>query len=62
VDGATHRFKMGVVEECSFDRTQASHWMNLYDMHQKYADVINLKYAAEYFDTIGAKHKKNVSV
>lgn len=57
VDGATHRFKMGVVEECVFDRTQASHYINLYDMHQKYADVINLDYATEYFEQVHAKNK-----
>ena len=54
VDGATRRFKMGVVAECSFDRTEASHYLNLYDMHQKYADVLHLETALEYFDTIGA--------
>lgn len=62
VDGATYRFKMGVVEECSFDRTQASHYMNLYDMHQKYADVVGLKFACEYFETIGAKNKQSITV
>jgi len=55
VDGATYRFHMGVVEECVFDRTQASHWMNLFDMNQKYADVIKKKEAIEYFDYISAK-------
>lgn len=53
VDGATQRFKMGVVEEGVFDRTEASHWMNLYDMHQKYSDVVNLEYAKDYFEKIG---------
>lgn len=48
VDGATGRFRMGVVKECVFDRTQASHYMNLYDMHQKYADVIPLDAAKTY--------------
>jgi maleamate amidohydrolase len=62
VDGATFRFKMGVVDECSFDRTQASHYMNLYDMHQKYADVVDLKFASNYFDTIGAKNKQGITV
>lgn len=61
VDGATYRFKMGVVEECVFDRTQASHYMNLYDMHQKYADVIDLSYAVQYFDSIGVKNAETVS-
>jgi nicotinamidase-related amidase len=48
VDGATHRFRMGVVSECVFDRTEASHFMNLYDMHQKYADVVDLEMAKTY--------------
>lgn len=40
VDGCTQRFNMIVAEECVFDRTQASHAINLYDMDQKYADVL----------------------
>jgi len=31
-----------VVEECVFDRHQTAHAMNLFDMHQKYADVLPL--------------------
>ncbi|MBW7458145.1 isochorismatase family protein, partial [Paenibacillus sepulcri] len=55
VDGATHRFRMGVVEECVFDRTEASHWMNLYDLNQKYADVVMLDSVKDYFRKVGAK-------
>ena len=51
VDGATSRFRMGVVAECVFDRTEASHFMNLYDMHQKYADVVSVDMAKEYLAT-----------
>jgi maleamate amidohydrolase len=40
VDGCTQRFNMIVAEECVFDRTEASHAINLFDMHQKYADVL----------------------
>jgi maleamate amidohydrolase len=57
VDGATYRYRMSVVEECCFDRTQASHWINLFDMHQKYADVIDRFQAAEYFETVAAAKK-----
>ncbi|TVY07904.1 isochorismatase family protein [Paenibacillus cremeus] len=60
VDGATYRFKMGVVDECCFDRTEASHHMNLYDMHQKYADVVDLDYAVNYFNRIAAKSAVNL--
>jgi len=42
VDGCSYRFKMIVVEECVFDRHEAAHAMNLFDMHQKYADVLTL--------------------
>jgi len=56
VDGATFRFRMGVVEECTFDRTQASHYINLFDMHAKYADVVFLEEAKAYFDSIGVKN------
>jgi hypothetical protein len=54
VDGATFRFSMGVVEECTFDRTEVSRYINLFDMHQKYADVVSLLEAVEYFDSVGA--------
>ncbi len=40
VDGRTNRFKVIVAEECVFDRHQAPHAINLFDMHQKYADVL----------------------
>lgn len=53
VDGATHRFRMGVAHECVFDRTEASHYMNLYDMHQKYADVVPAEMAKSYFREVG---------
>jgi len=43
VDGCTQRFNMIVAEECVFDRTQASHAINLFDMNQKYADVLPLE-------------------
>jgi maleamate amidohydrolase len=42
VDGCASRYRMVVVEECVFDRHQAAHAMNLFDMHQKYADVLPL--------------------
>jgi nicotinamidase-related amidase len=57
VDGFTYRYRMGVVEECVFDRTQAAHWINLFDMHEKYADVIKKAQAIEYFESVGEKTK-----
>jgi nicotinamidase-related amidase len=42
VDAKSHRLKVIVPEECVFDRDEASHAINLFDMHEKYADVISL--------------------
>ena len=51
VNGAMLRYRMGVVE-CCFDRTQAAHAMNLFDMHMKYADVVELSAACAYFASV----------
>ncbi|MGP1673735.1 MAG: isochorismatase family protein, partial [Candidatus Limnocylindrales bacterium] len=42
VDGKAYRYRMLVAEECVFDRHEAAHAINLFDMDQKYADVIPL--------------------
>ena len=42
VEAVSHRYRVQVVEECVFDRHEATHALNLFDMHQKYADVISL--------------------
>ena len=52
VDASSNRFKVGVVEDCCYDRTQASHAMNLFDMHQKYAEVVTMNSALRYFDLL----------
>jgi nicotinamidase-related amidase len=55
VDAGACKLKVGVVEECTFDRTEASHAMSLYDMHQKYADVMSLDETVAYFASVAAK-------
>lgn len=42
VDGRSLRLHMIVVEECVYDRHEASRAINLFDMDQKYADVMAL--------------------
>lgn len=42
VDARSHRISVTVVEECVFDRTEAAHAINLFDMDQKYADVLSI--------------------
>jgi len=48
IDAFSYNLKVSVVEECVFDRGQASHKINLFDMAMKYADVIPLKEAIDY--------------
>jgi maleamate amidohydrolase len=55
VEGCTYRYRMIVVEECVFDRHQATHAMNLFDMNQKYADVVGLDEATQYLREWKAK-------
>ena len=55
LDGCTNRFRMIVVEEGVFDRHEAAHAINLFDMNQKYADVLPLADVLEYLGEVGAK-------
>jgi nicotinamidase-related amidase len=48
LDGFSNNFRMSVVEECTFDRGEVSHAINLFDMHQKYADVVSLAETINY--------------
>jgi maleamate amidohydrolase len=48
IDAFSYNFRVCVVEECVFDRGQASHKINLFDMNAKYADVISVTEAVEY--------------
>ena len=40
VDGFSYNFKVTVPEECVYDRGAVSHAVNLFDMSEKYADVL----------------------
>jgi maleamate amidohydrolase len=54
VDGRSYRFKMTVVEECVFDRHEASHAINLFDMNQKYADVLGIDEVVAHLESVRA--------
>ncbi|MDR0344274.1 MAG: isochorismatase family protein [Nocardiopsaceae bacterium] len=47
VDARAFGFRVIVVEECVFDRHEAAHAINLFDMHQKYGSVVSLAEACE---------------
>lgn len=48
IDAFSHNFPCFVVEECTFDRFELSHLVNLWDMNAKYADVISINEALDY--------------
>jgi len=48
LDAFSYNFKVGVVEECTFDRGQISHKINLFDMNAKYADVVSREETEDY--------------
>ena len=58
VDGCTYRYRVTVVEECVFDRHETAHAMNLFDMNQKYADVLSLGDVLEYLAAWSAERKQ----
>ena len=54
VDGFSYNYRMAVVEDCVFDRGQATHALNLFDLQQKYADVVSSAEAGVYLSGLPA--------
>jgi len=62
VEAVSHRYRVQVVEECVFDRHEAPHAINLFDMHQKYADVIPLSEALAHLGVREAAVARELSI
>ena len=56
VDGYSNGFHTSIVEECTFDRSELSHKVNLFDLHHKYADVLHVEEVLDHLDGM----KKNL--
>jgi len=52
LDAFSNNYRVTLVEEGCFDRAQASHAINLCDMHAKYADVLKLQEVMAFIDTL----------
>lgn len=52
VDAFSNNYRVAVVEEGCFDRSQASHAVSLCDLHAKYADVVKLDDALAFVQTL----------
>jgi nicotinamidase-related amidase len=52
VDAKSYRYKVLIPESCVFDRDEASHAINLYDIDQKYGDVQPLEETLAYLRSV----------
>ena len=52
LDAFSENYHVALAEEGCFDRSQASHAINLCDMNAKYADVVSTDSIIEYIDTL----------
>lgn len=52
LDGFSANYRITVVEDCCFDRSEASHAINLCDMNAKYADVVISNEVIEYLENL----------
>lgn len=55
VDAFSYNFRVVIPEETAFDRFEASHAINLFDLNCKYADVIPTDEVAEYLSGLPAR-------
>ena len=52
VDAFSHNFRVSVVEDACFDRSDVSHAVSLLDLHAKYADVLNSEVVLDYINEL----------
>lgn len=52
LDAFQYNFHVIVPHECTADRSQISHKVNLFDMHMKYADVIGVRETINYLKAL----------
>ena len=52
LDAFSENFRTTLVEEGCFDRSEASHAINLCDMNAKYADIVSTDEAVDYIESL----------
>lgn len=56
LDAFSQNLRVVIAEEACFDRSQASHAINLCDMNAKYADVVSTDEALAFIETVDAEY------
>jgi maleamate amidohydrolase len=54
VDAISYNFRVGIPEPCVWDRGELTHKVNLFDLQQKYCDVLELDEVLAYLDELPA--------
>jgi maleamate amidohydrolase len=54
LDAFSNNYRVTVVEQGCFDRSQASHALSLCDMHAKYADIVDVDEADAFLNSLAA--------
>jgi nicotinamidase-related amidase len=57
VDAYSNGFHVSLVEECTYDRSEHIHKVNLFDLHHKYVDVMHLDEIVAHLDQLAANQK-----
>jgi nicotinamidase-related amidase len=55
VDAYSNGFHVSIVEECTYDRAELTHKVNLFDLHHKYCDVMHLDEVVRHLDNIAER-------
>jgi maleamate amidohydrolase len=59
VDAYSNGFHVALVEECTFDRAELTHKVNLWDLHHKYLDVMHVEEVVGHLDGLAAKNDRS---
>ena len=51
-DASSYNYRVSVIQECTFDRGQTTHKINLFDMNAKYADVVSVAEVRKYLKVL----------
>jgi maleamate amidohydrolase len=52
VDAYSNGFHVALVEECTYDRAELTHKVNLFDLHHKYVDVMHVDEVIAHLDAM----------
>lgn len=61
VDAYSNGFHVSIVEECTYDRAELTHKVNLFDLHHKYCDVMHLDEVVAHLEGLAEQAMANAA-